>query len=104
MRVEVDGEVVLMTGDCGYDNIVGASLQDVTAVTIPHHGGQATSVPPTAKGNAIAIASYGCPNCYRHPDEEFLKQHVTTGWTVKRTAADVSNGGRRGFRTLYKAV
>jgi hypothetical protein len=101
MRIEVDGEVIVLTGDCGYDNVDPATLDGATAITIPHHGGRSAAPPPAANGDAIAVASYGKPNCYRHPCEEYLKEHDSLGWNVRRTAAHRLNGGQRGFRTLY---
>lgn len=101
MRVEVGDDVIVLTGDCGYDKVDPVSLAGATAITIPHHGGRSEAPPPAPHGDAIAVASYGKPNCYRHPCEDYLDEHDGLGWNVRRTAAHRRNGRRRGFRTLY---
>lgn len=101
MRIEIDGEVIVLTGDCSYDKLDPAGLVDATVVTIPHHGGKSDTSPPQPRGNALAVASYGNPNCYRHPCEDHLDEHRALGWTIQRTAAHSSNGSSRGSRTLY---
>ena len=79
MRIEADGEVIVLTGDCSYDKLDPAALVDATVVTIPHHGGKSDSAPPLPRGNALAVASYGSLNCYRHPCEDYLDEHGTLG-------------------------
>lgn len=99
MRVEHNGEVALLLGDSDYQFVQPGLLAGATAITIPHHGGRGTAPPRPAGGRAIAIASYGKPNSYRHPYEPHLDDHDTKGWTVSRTATS-SPLSRRGNRRL----
>lgn len=101
MRVERGNDVIVLTGDCSYDKLDPASLCAATAITIPHHGGRSAAPPPLAAGRSVAVASYGKPNCYRHPCEDYLNDHASSRWSVHRTAAHSSNGNHRGSRTLY---
>jgi len=88
LRFERNGEAVLLTGDADYAHISSTMKTDATALTLPHHGGRGSEPPkPAACLYPTAVASYGTPNNYKHPDEEHLKAHKGKGWRVKRTAA-----------------
>ncbi|CEJ14315.1 hypothetical protein BN1110_04643 [bacterium YEK0313] len=99
MRFEQDGEVVVLTGDVDYAFIPPPTLDGVTSITIPHHGGSGTPPPRPAGGLSRAAASYGVPNGYKHPDEAFLSYHTGLGWAVSRTATHGSL--RRGVRRIF---
>ncbi len=99
-RLIFGDNVALITGDMDYHFMNPEALQALTALTLPHHGG-ACSAPPKASGLlSRAVASYGLPNCYRHPNEECIENHKEAGWTILRTAAHQSNHKRRGHRRL----
>lgn len=92
MRVEDQDGARLLTGDLGYDFIPAEAIGELMGLTIPHHAGSATGIPPAPhQAGARAIASYGLPNRYRHPDQASLRSHCDRGWTVEPTAA---HGGR----------
>lgn len=87
LRLDRSSGAQLLTGDAGYEFIPGKALKKVTALTVPHHGGAGSGSPPSAPANGgRAVASYGVPNKYRHPDETFLDSHSLKGWSVWRTA------------------
>lgn len=85
MRLKQKDENVLLTADVGYDYISDALKDGLTGLSVPHHGGNGSTNPPTGKG--IAAVSYGLPNRYRHPIENNLLAHASVGWSIKRTAA-----------------
>lgn len=99
LRYEKDGRAVLLTGDTGYDFIQAHMLNGIGGLTIPHHGGRSTAVPPGAIDPWRAIASYGAPNSYRHPHPQTLADHDGQGWRVSATARTLL--ASRGNRRLY---
>lgn len=87
-RLDREHDAQLLTGDVGYDFIPQEALTDVAAITVPHHGGSGSGSPPSAPvEGGRAVASYGLPNKYKHPDETFLEAHSLKGWSVWRTAS-----------------
>lgn len=79
-----------------YDFIPSTALTAVDGLTVPHHGGAGGAIPLTGVG--AAVASYGVPNRYRHPDEAYLEEHNKAGWKVLRTAQHAYKS--RGYRWL----
>jgi beta-lactamase superfamily II metal-dependent hydrolase len=102
LRLEIGDDSILLNGDCPYGQI-DPSLQQpgITALTIPHHGGASNSTVPDPQKKSRAVASYGKPNCYKHPSEASLQAHEAKGWNITRTAADPSNSFSRGSRLLF---
>lgn len=98
LRYDRGHEAVLLTGDADYQMIDALMKAGITALSIPHHGGKG-SAPPVGGTPGRAVASYGVPNRYGHPDETFLAAHGPQGWTVTRTATH--GNVRRGHRQLY---
>ena len=97
LRIDKDEGDQLLTGDAGYEFIPLDALKRVTALTVPHHGGKGSGAPPPApEAGGRAVASYGTPNKYKHPDEAFLDAHLGQGWIVWRTAkhAPIGRGSR----------
>jgi len=97
LRVTVGSEVALLTGDAPYSAIRASMLSKVTSLTIPHHAGRDMSPPPSASGLRRAVASYGVPNSYRHPDPGTISAHRSAGWQVDQTATTTTKlrGNRR---------
>jgi len=92
VRFERDGEVVLLTGDADYVWIPQEVKVKATSLTMPHHGGKGTQPPkPAVCGTPIAVASYGKPNTYKHPDDIQVMAHRKKGWRIRRTAAHGSS-------------
>ena len=98
LRYEKDGRALLLTGDSDYNCIRTQMLSGLTAVTIPHHAGRGTAPPLPQWPAARAVASYGVPNSYRHPDGRTLSEHRNRGWDVVSTAAGQLP---RGQRTIF---
>ncbi len=99
-RFERNGETVLLTGDADYPWIPGDMKNKVTALMMPHHGGKGSQPPKPASGNvSIAVASYGNPNCYKHPDKDQLAAHKSQGWRLRHTASH--DGMPRSDRQLF---
>jgi hypothetical protein len=101
MRIDVGSSSVLLTGDTDYQFIDPKLLVDLTSITIPHHGGRGSDPPTPGRDQGRAVASYGAPNCYRHPNETHLTTHTARRWVVQRTATDPTTGPRRGNRLLH---
>lgn len=87
---------VVLTGDVSYGFIPPAALVGATAITVPHHGGPDTAPPPAGGGRAVA--SYGLPNCYRHPCNDVIASHDIAPWALETTAE--RHGVARGDRWL----
>lgn len=98
LRYASGGKAVLLTGDASYDFIQPQMLLDLNGITVPHHAGRSNAAPPTVTSGA-AIASYGIPNSYRHPNTATIDAHEINGWLVQRTASHGSliRGDRRIF-------
>lgn len=101
LRLEINDDVVVLTGDTSYEIIDPAILTGATALTVPHHGGPGIANPPPALGKGRAVASYGIPNGYKHPNEPYLALHISRGWTVDRTASHPTNAYKRNWRRIY---
>ena len=100
LALHIGEESILLTGDADYQWIPHIVSSKATSIMIPHHGG-AGSVPPTSHhlGKGKAVASYGLPNTYKHPNEDHLDMHRVSGWRVHRTAEHL--GRPRGDCNLY---
>ncbi len=99
MCIDGPSSSVILTGDVPYQALPEKALANLTGIVIPHHGSACFASPPTPSGiHAVAIASYGSGNCYKHPCERFLGKHVAGGWSLMRTA--VTTGTGRGDRWL----
>lgn len=99
LRYEAEGKAALLTADASYDNIDPTMLSGVSRLTIPHHGAASTILPPPAVPPSRAVASFGLPNKYRHPDPQTLADHASQKWRIEVTAAF---GGRtRGNKMLF---
>lgn len=85
LRFQHGDAAVLLTGDADYQFIAPQMTAGITAVSVPHHGGQG-SAPPNANGAAKAAVSYGLPNIHRHPNEEQMRAHRSAGWVDSSTA------------------
>ncbi len=91
LRLTNEDGARLLTGDVDYSYVPGLAMEQLVGLTVPHHGGTGTGTPPTpSKHGALAVASYGVPNRYRHPDEAYLQSHQRAGWAVARTATHAS--------------
>jgi hypothetical protein len=99
LRLDLGAEAIVLTGDADYSILHPDLQQKLTAITVPHHGALGTSPPNPSGGIARAVASYGLPNCYRHPDEKHLEAHSDAGWQLLRTATHLR--AARGNRRLY---
>ena len=92
LRLTSNGGSRLLTGDVDYGYVPAPALEQLVGLTVPHHGGAGVGAPPSPnKSEAPAVASYGIPNRYRHPNEASLASHGQVGWRVKRTAAHKSS-------------
>ncbi len=100
MQVVHGNETAVLLGDSDYSFVDPALLVGATAITIPHHGGAGSTPPAPAGGRALAVASYGNPNSYKHPNEPHLSAHELVGWTIARTANHPYSGVKRGNRRL----
>lgn len=102
MRIRLGNTKVLLTGDADYQWIPSNISSGANRLAIPHHGGAGSAPPPPRRGDhAIAVASYGKPNTYRHPDESQIQAHRDAGWRIRRTAAHGLPVLPRGNRVLY---
>ncbi|MBP2149518.1 hypothetical protein [Xanthobacter flavus] len=99
LRYEESARAVILTGDTPYDLIQTKMLDNVSALTMPHHAGRSDALPPRPDQSGPAIASYGNPNFYRHPNAETLDLHKNQGWRIETTAA--TSTSLRGDRTLF---
>ncbi len=99
LRYDEGTRAVLLTADASYDLIEPTMLAGVGSLTIPHHGGLSLVPPPPAMQPHRAIASFGLPNRYRHPDQTTLSNHANGKWQVASTAAWQSMP--RGDRILF---
>jgi hypothetical protein len=99
LRYEKQGSAVLLTGDADYAFILANMMAGLKSVAVPHHGGAGTLPPPPLGPGALAVASYGQPNRYRHPSAATISGHVQLGWQVQATAA--APNLRRGNRPLF---
>jgi beta-lactamase superfamily II metal-dependent hydrolase len=98
LRYDGQGGAVLLTGDANYDLIQSPMLLNLDGVTVPHHAGRGTE-PPVPTGMRRAVASYGDPNSYRHPNPGTIVAHESKNWVVIPTAR---SGTRvRGNRQLF---
>lgn len=87
LRFERGGQGRLLAGDVDYQHVPADALTELAGVYIPHHAGVSGTRPPApAAGTGEAVASYGLPNKYRHPNEAVLKAHDRLGWDVQHTA------------------
>lgn len=105
MRIQDTRGAVLLTGDADYDVLPNGFAENVSALLMPHHTGGSSAPPPTFPG-ALAVASYGLPNRYRHPNEEQIGHHEKLGWRVQRTASHWSGSTQipRQDRTLVASM
>ena len=98
LRLDLEDGALLLTGDADYCHIPAAMKTNLRALTAPHHTGGKSNPPSPARGG-LAVASYGLPNCYHHPDEAQLERHRQARWTVVRMAATQLR--QRGDRDIY---
>ncbi|MGA0604652.1 hypothetical protein ACO2Q0_01520 [Phenylobacterium sp. VNQ135] len=88
LRFEREGHGRLLAGDVDYRHVPPGALANLAGVYIPHHAGSGGTKPPTpAGGGGEAVASYGLPNKYRHPNDAVLNAHYSLGWNVQHTAS-----------------
>lgn len=90
MRLDLPKRAVVLTGDVDYAWIEPAVKSGVNAIMIPHHCGMGSPPPRPGGGPSIAVASYGVPNAYKHPDQAQVTAHNGVGWQVRRTAAHLN--------------
>jgi beta-lactamase superfamily II metal-dependent hydrolase len=84
VRVRTNKGNVLLAGDAGYNFIPTPAKRNLAGLTVPHHGGQGTGVPPNPNAKkAVAAISCGIPNRYGHPHSATISSHLL--WTIKRT-------------------
>jgi beta-lactamase superfamily II metal-dependent hydrolase len=101
-RIELDDAGILLPGDADYQSIPSTIKIGANRLMMPHHGGTGTAPPaPGGSAKAIAVASYGLPNTYHHPDENQVDAHRRAGWRIRRTAAHGNPARPRGDRVLY---
>lgn len=102
LRIEKGARKTLLTGDADYTFIPNNLRVSNSSVMIPHHGGAGSKPPaPSNNVNCVAVASYGTPNTYRHPNEPHLRVHTKAGWKVQRTATSGNPARQRGPRQLH---
>jgi competence protein ComEC len=89
LRVSMDGDVVLFTGDAevpAQDDLM-SSMADLRAdvLKVPHHGGATSSLALFPAVSAqVAVVQVGQPNDYGHPVPEVLDAVAATGAQVWR--------------------
>jgi hypothetical protein len=99
LRFERGDRGRLLSADVNYQHIPASALADLAGVYIPHHAGSGGTMPPTpVDGTGDAVASYGLPNKYRHPNDAVLRAHGGLGWNIEHTAW--SQNAPRGDRWL----
>lgn len=102
LRVDRTGVGIVLPGDADYQWIPVRIARGADRIMMPHHGAAGTSPPsPNGGNNPLAVASYGIPNSYHHPNEAQIAAHQRAGWRVRRTAAHGSPPRPRGNRTLF---
>lgn len=99
MRIEIDGDAILLTGDSDYGHMPSKMWSSLSAMTVPHHGGMCSSPPRPKRSRGRAVVSYGLPNCYRHPAPSTISA-LTSDWDVLYTANHPGEPAR-GDRRLY---
>ncbi len=99
LRIDLEDAALLLTGDADYSMIPPAMWSALSAMTIPHHGGDCSSPPSPRRAPGRAVVSYGRPNCYRHPVPATIAA-LQPDWNVHYTASHPGGPGR-GDRRLY---
>ena len=101
LRINRQDAAIMLPGDADYRWIPQVITQKADRIMISHHGAAGSAPPPpNGGGSPVAIASYGIPNSYRHPNESQIAAHRRAGWRVRRTAT-YGNTRPRGNRRLY---
>lgn len=94
----LNGRGVLLTGDAGYQSLPATSLQGLSGLVVPHHGGACKgTVPEPIDHTARAVISSGQHNSFKHPLAKTEGALGTANWlNLDRTDGRHSASGRRG--------
>jgi hypothetical protein len=87
MIVLKSGKRALLVGDASYDSVPTSSMDRFDFLVLTHHGALFTGAAPRARREASGIISVGHGNVYKHPRDEAVALHATSGWTISATAA-----------------
>ena len=70
-RIDREDAGILLPGDADYQWIPPVIARGANQLMMPHHGAAGSPPPsPNGKASPVAVASYGVPNTYRHPNED----------------------------------
>lgn len=85
--VRLKKKKILLAADASYGSIPASFKEQLTALTIPHHGSQSRDdVPaPASPRSSVAMVCGGQKNRYGHPNEDVLDAHKKQGWRINAT-------------------